>query len=219
MGGSRRPPPVHGQEGPMNPARWAFDLRRRRFHNQELIFQSLYKAQNLGFYPNIYEGDLIARYSETVVKADAFASAGNFKRALRALGTDLRHWESTGLGRLTECRITLAAPSNLAALALVAEAHALGWNLLIEECPFTQRFVQPVARREGRRIAFRPFSLIPALIRADAGAPGRGVVLYLTFPDRPFDSIRGSLVVRLLGRDYLLSIAEALLTRAAVDFV
>jgi hypothetical protein len=194
-------------------------LRRHRFHNQELVYQSLYKAQNLGFYQNIYEDGLIERYTETVTKADTYASAGSFKRARRTLGPAGRPWEATGLRAAGAMRVTLAVPSNLAALALVAEVHAMGWSLVIEDCPFTQRFVQPVARREGRRTTFHPFSLIPRQIRRDAAVGNPRCRVYVTFPDRPFDSIKGSITVRLLGQDYLLSIAEALLARAAVDHV
>jgi hypothetical protein len=196
--------------------RFIFKLRQHRFHNQELVFQSLYKAQNLGFYKNIYADGLIEQYAMTVAKADAFASAGNFKRARQALGSGTPSWEP-GMTAANKIRIALAAPSTLSALALLAEAHGLGWNLVIEDCPFTQRFVQPVARREKHRTKFAPFSLIPKLIRS--ASTEATSCLYVTFPDRPFDSIRGSIEVRLLGREYLLSIAEALLTRAPVDRV
>jgi hypothetical protein len=196
--------------------RLIFNLRQRRFHNQELVFQSLYKAQNLGFYKNIYTDGLIEHYGVTVATADAYASAGSFRRAGRVLGPHALNWES-GVAAPKKTRIALAAPSTLSALSLLAEAHTLGWNLVVEDCPFTQRFVQPVARREGRRTVFAPFRLIPKLIRSADDA--RACCLYVTFPDRPFDSIRGSIEVRLLGREYLLSIAEALLTRAPVDRV
>jgi len=198
--------------------RLAFNLRQHRFHNQELVFQSLYKAQNLGFYKNIYADGLIERYAETVARADAFACAGSFASAARALAPGPRHWENLA-PPAEKTRIALAAPSTLSLLGLMAEAHALGWNLVIEDCPFSQRFIQPVARRDGRRTTFAPFSVIPRTIRAAAACERRDSCLYVTFPDRPFDSIRGSIEICLLGREYLLSIAEPLLTRAAVDCV
>lgn len=199
-------------------ATWTF--RNQRFLNQELTYQSLYKAQNLGFYKNIYADDLIRRYAGTVTKADQYSRAKDCRQALSALAPDADTGPVAALPEVGKKRVTLAAPSNLQSLALIAGAHLGGWSLVIEDCPFTQRFLQPLARRLGRRMEFQPFSLIPRLIRATAGgaAPASGC-LFVTFPDRPFDSIKGSLTVKLLGQDYLLSIAEALLTRAKVDHV
>src|SRR5471032_3383713 len=96
--------------------RLIFNLRQRRFHNQELVFQSLYKAQNLGFYKNIYTDGLIEHYGVTVATADAYASAGSFRRAGRVLGPHALNWES-GVGAPKKTRIALAAPSTLSALS------------------------------------------------------------------------------------------------------
>jgi len=199
---------------------WNFQFGAHQFRNQELTYQSLYKAQNLGFYPNIYEGDLIRRYHQTVTLADRYSSASGFSRALRALGPDRE-------GRSDEClpargpiRVTLSLPSNLEALAMIARAHLDGWNLVVEDCPFAERFIQPLARHMRERLEFLPFNLLPRKIRAesDRPAPPEGL-MFVTFPDRPFDSLKGSLPVKFLGQEFLVSIAEALLTRARVDRV
>ncbi len=156
-----------------------------------------------------------------MAKADTYARSGQFQarhverwdRRDAKLGPDMTvTLEKTA-------RIALAAPSTLATLSLLAEAHTRGWNLLVEDCPFSRRFLQPVARREKYRMVFQPFSLIPKIIRAAVDANAVAPWLCVTFPDRPFDSIKGSMGVRLLGREYLLSIAETLVTRAPVDRV
>jgi len=200
--------------------KWPFQFGAHQFQNQELTYQSLYKAQNLGFYSNIYEGDLIRRYHQTVTRADRYSTAQGFAPALRALGPGRESGADGILPTTGPVRVALSLPSNLDALALIARAHLAGWSLIVEDCPFAARFVQPLARQVGRRLEFLSFNLLPRKIRADAGSPAPATGLMLvTFPDRPFDSLKGSLPVKLLGQDFLVSITEALLTQTPVDRV
>lgn len=199
---------------------WTFQFGRHRFQNQELTYQSLYKAQNLGFYQNIYEGDLIPRYLQTVTAADRYSAASNFRQALRTLELHRDRGPAETLPDAGQVRVTASLPSSLESLALIAEAHLAGWNMVVEDCPFTGRFLQPLARRVGRRLEFMPFNLIPRRIRDGAGRlPPTDGLMFVTFPDRPFDSLKGSLPIKMLGQEYLVSIAEALLTQARVDRV
>lgn len=197
---------------------FALYLGKKKFSNQELVYASLYNAQNLGFYKSIYADGLVDGYSETVARANIYSCASNFRQAFRVLGGNAR-WVTAGVSKPANQRLMVSAPSNLESLALIAEAHIQGWNLVIEDCPFTKRFIQPMARRDGRRSVFQPFNLIPKMIRAASDARPLNGCIYFTFPDRPFDSLKGSLAVTLLGQGFLLSVAEALLTRSQVDRV
>ncbi len=195
-----------------------FQFRKKYFRVEQMVFQALYKAQDLGFYDNIYDGDLIPRFTDAVVRADLFSCARNFQAALRVMNHPksfrdaLRTCESVSLA-------TLAAPSSLDALVCIAEAHEAGWNLVIEDCSFANRFVRPVALAGKGRVDFASYGRIPREIRAKSGNPAKNPTLFITFPDRQFDSINTSLPVRMLGQEFLLSMTEPLLHHSMVDRV
>lgn len=164
------------------------------------------------------EKELLKTLAESYSSARRFAESSDFPKALTRLGPGMCKWGTVRLP--SEGSSVLVANSSLNALSLIAEAKINGYSLIIEDCPFSRRFVAPLAAREPSGLEFLSGHLLPARQSEKLQIENCKPCLFVTFCDRPMWTVGDNIETNVAGNRYHFSVIDVLLmVRAANVFV
>ncbi len=161
--------------------------------------------------------DLLENLRESYAAARSFAESSDFRLAMARLRKTGPEWEPAQ--NFPNHCILLVANCSLRALSLIAGAKIKGWHLVVEDCPFSRNFIAPVSARCQSEVEFQPGHLLPARLREIMQTEGHGLVLFVTFCDRPVRKTDEGIETEVAGGRYYFSVVDALLMVAAFNKV